>query len=549
VLPVFVAIVAWLPALVGLGSVALREGDAELRPATSGLVGAGLLGAAASALHFATPITTAVATASWVVGVVVLVARRRWIFAEARPVDAILTLAAAAAVARLSWPASEITYDTGLYHLQTVRWFREFPLQLGIGNLHDRLAYNSVWHAAAAALEVPGAVGKSVWFANAIPIVLASSAGLTALRRAAGGDTSFPNVLLAGILLLAAAALPSVPGLGTDFAAALLAYAAIALWARALEATPWPGPDALPATLLASFAAMTKVSTGVVLLASAVLLALGRRRLPPGTLRVAALSAALLVPWVARFVATTGCLLFPAPATCVSFLPWSLTPAAQRWSHDWIRSWARRPHVDAEQVLSSFGWIRDWPALYATPDHVFLLQVFAVGIVACAAVARERARAFVVCAAIAGAGAVFWFFTAPAPRFGYGYLYPLALLPAAFAASRLARRAPPLVARAAVPLLVAAAVGALLVHTRTSAVAGTPALPAAAWPARTFPVADGAEVTRSGLLVRKPASGDQCWDTPLPCAPRVEAGLAWSDGRFVVRPGPPEVGGGARASP
>ncbi len=36
-------------------------------------------------------------------------------------------------------------YDSGLYHLQVVRWFSEYPIIPGIGNLHTRLAFNSPW--------------------------------------------------------------------------------------------------------------------------------------------------------------------------------------------------------------------------------------------------------------------------------------------------------------------------------------------------------------------------------------------------------------------
>lgn len=535
-LPVLLAILAWLPALVGLGSILRHDGDAELRPAIAGLLGVGVLGAFVTALNFATPVTTPVAAALWVAGAALAVARRRWILEGARTGDLILTLAAAALVVRFAWPASKITYDTGLYHLQTVQWFREHATQLGLGNLHDRLAYNSVWHAAAAALEVPGAAGRSVWFANAIPIVFSASAGVTATRKLLSGDASFPTVFLAGVLLLATAALPSVPGLGTDFVAALLAYVAIACWARALDETPWPGRDAEAATLLALFATLMKVSTGMILAASVLLLAVRWRTFDGRALRrIAVVSAAALLPWMTRFVATTGCLVFPAPATCVSFLPWSMTPAAQRWSNEWIRSWARKPFAEPAEVFSSWDWIRGWPALYATPDHVFLLQVLAVGLVAWLVVVRETTRAFGVTLAIACVGTAFWFFTAPAPRFGYGYLYPLALLPISFALSRAARRVRPHLARPALAAALAAGMVALFVTTSTRAFTRRAAFPLSSWPTEAFPVADTEQSTRFGLVVRKPSSGDQCWETPIPCAPTVDPDLAWTGNRFVVR--------------
>ncbi len=37
-----------------------------------------------------------------------------------------------------------IHYDTGLYHAQSIRWIEEYGVVKGLGNLHCRLAYNSL---------------------------------------------------------------------------------------------------------------------------------------------------------------------------------------------------------------------------------------------------------------------------------------------------------------------------------------------------------------------------------------------------------------------
>ncbi|MBE5883103.1 MAG: hypothetical protein E7291_01575 [Lachnospiraceae bacterium] len=36
-----------------------------------------------------------------------------------------------------------MTYDTDLYHGQTIRWIEEYGVVKGLGNLHERFAYNS----------------------------------------------------------------------------------------------------------------------------------------------------------------------------------------------------------------------------------------------------------------------------------------------------------------------------------------------------------------------------------------------------------------------
>jgi hypothetical protein len=56
-------------------------------------------------------------------------------------------------------------YDTGLYHLQSIKWINEFGTVLGLGNLHGRLAFNS-------AIFIPSALfGFSFLVGEPIPVV------------------------------------------------------------------------------------------------------------------------------------------------------------------------------------------------------------------------------------------------------------------------------------------------------------------------------------------------------------------------------------------
>ena len=36
-------------------------------------------------------------------------------------------------------------YDTGLYHAQYIKWIRNYPVVPGLGNLHGRFAFNSMF--------------------------------------------------------------------------------------------------------------------------------------------------------------------------------------------------------------------------------------------------------------------------------------------------------------------------------------------------------------------------------------------------------------------
>ncbi len=103
-LPILLTVLAWIPALVGLGSLVRHEGDAGLRPALAGLLGMGVLGTAATLANFFVPISAAVATLFWAGGMLLFVLRRRWLLEDARVIDVVATTVVAIVVVRLAWP-------------------------------------------------------------------------------------------------------------------------------------------------------------------------------------------------------------------------------------------------------------------------------------------------------------------------------------------------------------------------------------------------------------------------------------------------------------
>ncbi len=57
-------------------------------------------------------------------------------------------------------------YDTGLYHAQSIRWIEEYGAVPGLGNLHNRLAYNSAFFCLQALFGLKFAVNQSLHTLN-----------------------------------------------------------------------------------------------------------------------------------------------------------------------------------------------------------------------------------------------------------------------------------------------------------------------------------------------------------------------------------------------
>jgi len=56
-------------------------------------------------------------------------------------------------------------YDTGLYHLQSIRWMNSTAVPLGLANLHDRFGFNSAWFSVNAIIrQIPWQAGGPGYF-------------------------------------------------------------------------------------------------------------------------------------------------------------------------------------------------------------------------------------------------------------------------------------------------------------------------------------------------------------------------------------------------
>ena len=66
-------------------------------------------------------------------------------------------------------------YDTALYHNQAIQWIEESGVVKGLGNLHNRLAYNSSFFALQALFNWASVCGQSLHGMNSFIAIVFSS--------------------------------------------------------------------------------------------------------------------------------------------------------------------------------------------------------------------------------------------------------------------------------------------------------------------------------------------------------------------------------------
>ncbi|MFI5197754.1 MAG: LIC_10190 family membrane protein [Thermoanaerobaculia bacterium] len=536
-LALFASLSILVVALLGWGGVAAGRAlgkrppaDDEMRLALEGFTGFFAFSVAGTVLHVLTPLGPGWAAAFAAAGIALFIARWRERLAGVSRTDVLAGGALLAALAALS-SAPVRLYDTGLYHLPSVRWLSEYPVVFGLANLHQRLGTNSSLFPAAALLELPGLGGLSPQLAAALVLFFFSTAVARAIQACFRGAPTPSRLLLAlgAWPAILAAADDSVPSLSTDLPVTFLTIVSAALLLRSGNAERRFEERA--ALALAALAVSVKLSAAGWFLGCL----LAARALPPASLLLFA------APWFVRGVALSGCLFFPSGLGRIGSLPWTIPSDRAAAAAAKVGSWARAGRVP-EEMVSGVAWLPRWAVTTAVrPSVAPLLLLGVAGVVLY--VLRRPGRDFLPSVrrtALASAVAsVFWFATAPDPRFAYGALFVLAALPFVAARARPVGAATRAERRAAAVLLGLALAGASGVRVRRAAQDPVGSHPLLSPPRAIVPEA----VTRRSaagepvFMPARPSVDDRCGAAPLPCTPELDPELVVerrADGRFLA---------------
>lgn len=486
----------------GLGrllGIAVNLGDA-------GILGLACLVLLGCAVHFVSALSTTVQIVTLGVGLALCAAFRRELIERCRGNLVPILVGLSAFFHRYAFTF----YDNGLYHIQSVMWNSQFPITLGLGNLHSRLAFNSVLHVLAPLDDLAG-VG---WISGLLLLLFVLISCYARFSQARPGTAEYWFLGLAvGLLALGAPGGLGWMGVlnGDGFAAILTVY----WFSIAISQDSRPQTD-VPLLLLTGALALTaKLSAAPLFLLALLVVWFHRKTAGVSLLRPAAFVAVLLGLWMARDVALSGCALYPLPQSCISGLPWAVSRGHAQIEMEGIKSWARAPHrFDSAKILSDWTWVGPWThnAWKDWSARLFLFGAIA-GCISVLAGARVNRR---IVAAVAGLCfcLAYWFWNAPDVRFAFGYLAAAGILgfamacAACFPGTALPRR---LTLDAVVVSVLLGVLG--LVHSGNTWTVKNPP----AYAVRTAPGGRTVWVTQGDY-----EGSDQCWDHPLPCSPYFE---------------------------
>jgi len=461
-----------------------------------------------------------------------------------------------------------INFDTGLYHLSTIRWLKTFPIVPGLANLHGRLAFNSTYFQYIAMLEVGPWIEKTRFIANGVLIFSLLTQIIIGAIQCLNYKRNFPLQKLLLVFLL----LPFIPFMqvssfhdnfsnySSDLAVFILQ---IILSAQLLVFIKNP-PSSNSEQRYALFYVLSILCLGISIRINFIIFGLAyfftivvaiylNKEGFPWKLKYSfyitlAVLLLTLAPWVVRSVISSGYIAYPIALGAVP-VEWRAPHHQLIDEVNLIAAWAKNPDPQFWiNALNGWGWLYPWLIRMVKRSDVIvpmslMLMGFIILVIRFCLGRISKANEFQVFLFMLPSITVipFWFFSAPEIRFAGSSFW---IIGAGISLISLVGMKEPCVTS-----LLRAIFCLLLILMCLSLVEGKGAFAKEIVHKRDFfdafkllqfagsklinyndffytPRTDVKQyVTNSGLVLNVPVEGVQCWDADLPCTPYPDSKL------------------------
>ena len=323
-------------------------------------------------------------------------------------------------------------FDTGLYHLQTIKWIEEYAVVPGLANLHGRFGFNPnifTLFAATSLADICRQEIFSVNFSIYIILVVHFIHKIRSLFREHG----ITNILLFNLIIFIDIlfALQNLSSPSPNFITAVLPFFILSSAADRHEETGLKGY--VPIIILCAYVLTVKLAMlPLMLLALLVIIKHRGEHRTIGWLLAGV--TVIMVPWLARNIILTGWLVYPFPSVDLFGFDWKVPAASVIEEKMHVTGWARRPgelHLAAAQMNMS-EWFPIWWRRIFIEHKILFTAALAAPIAALVSRRITNDHAGYYAWAVTGTsftGVLFWLLLAPAIQFGEPFLVTAALSP------------------------------------------------------------------------------------------------------------------------
>ena len=305
-------------------------------------------------------------------------------------------------------------YDTGYRDIQAVTWIDTFPIVPGLSNLFSSLAYNHSIYLYDALLDTAIWSGRSYHIATGLLLMVylayAIRAALQLYRLRAGTEIRWSWIfatLTIPFVMYYTVRLGGITHFLTDTAVDILGFITLIYlldflqdWRARAHDSQYP-IYRLAIIILTGFTVKQTfvvfgLSIGVLVFTVWLIrggLLMGRRPFAGLMLRIVILALALILPWMARGVVTSGYPIYPHLVGRID-VDWAESPERLQQRQQNLTSFTRRIIGEPDVSVSASGWLNPWlegvagnVMLTGAPVSIVLISL------ALFAIARLRDRA------------------------------------------------------------------------------------------------------------------------------------------------------------
>lgn len=233
-------------------------------------------------------------------------------------------------------------YDTYLYHAQSIRWIEEYGIVQGLGNLHNRLAYNSAVFPLQALFSMKFLVGRSLHSINGFIVVLMLGYALCTMkifREKRIFVSDFLRLLLI-IFLLNKQNCGTISSPGSDILALGLVVYILTKWMSYWEDGERNNAPYVMLSLLGVYAVSVKLSAAmIVLLTLMPAVDLIRNRKWREITAYISLGVIIIAPFLIRNIIISGYLVYPYPEMDLFNVDWKMPEYTLLFDRNEIKAW------------------------------------------------------------------------------------------------------------------------------------------------------------------------------------------------------------------
>lgn len=232
--------------------------------------------------------------------------------------------------------------DTSLYHAQAIRWYEEYGVVKGLGNLQWHFAYNSSYFAFASLFSMQFLCGQSLHCTTGFISIILILWSIHHLRGFLTHTSHLSDMCCVGILFYVLVNLTGCISPASDYASMYMALYLIARWCETIEQSPH-NVDAFALLSVFSVYVMTlKLSTGLlILLVIFPLVCLIKAKRIKDIFIYFSLGLLTAAPFLIRNVIISGWLLYPFAAIDLFQFDWKMPQRYVTIDSSTIKVWAR----------------------------------------------------------------------------------------------------------------------------------------------------------------------------------------------------------------